>query len=618
MVLNQKYIELFDYHFSSHDLALDSSFRKYHHLVRELNLWTDNSIKIPDANRLFFTGVLFFPLLTSIDFSNDCGKLGFLEILLYFVDGTNLPHLQKIKAFETGTHANVDTTHTTKSLYLCVCFRYRHSLTHLEILEPYENYTLQLKDNHQKHLNLLTFFKKVTHLVLYCHLQDENVDCLISSAVISACPDLIDFRIVCNSEYTETTLEEAVYTEEYYPTIKGLQEAIHISASVPVRLKNVSLELRTINTACMDNILMNFPTSQLDNFMLSLDCKQEFHEWAAFTDTDTIEGFLKHIKLAKKASINSRYVGTLLTPKDNLKSILYPVHKIWSLSNKLMRSKPKIILEVHFANAKRKNALYYTLELENNTLKMFQVIGEIYFFSGEYTHFPMAPFYDTVFSEGIDEMFIEISDYDLAIRCRHLLERYSHVKKLDVSVKRGASVLKLRTRKNLVATAPQHLEQKEVHPIENRYLPIYLEINRELLATVTMDHLFTDLFVFDSFKITELPISAGKYDLKFKMETQFKHLILDLKIFGKCEAPVPVLVTLINFMDRTKLDLMFLANLEYHTVMDTPGLFNVADKKTCTARIEVWYRGCEELTASCGGNIIYNKLYSQIDKIKYL
>ncbi|GAA5815743.1 hypothetical protein MFLAVUS_009257 [Mucor flavus] len=605
MVLNREYLEQFEYQFLPHDPSFDASFRKHHHLVRELNLWTDDSIRIADADRFFFTGVLFFSSLTSIDFSKDRRKLSILEYLLYFVDQKNLPHLQKIKAFETGTYANEKTTRTIKSLYLCVCFRYRRSLTHLEILEPYENYTLQLKDNHQIHLHLLPFFKKVTHLVLYCHSQDKYVDCLISSAVISACPDLIGFQIVCNSEYIEAP-EEIVYTEEDYPTIKGLQNRIGVSDSVPVHLKNVSLELRTINTACMNNILKNFPTSQLDTFKLSLACRQEFSEWATHTNIDTIEEFLKHIKLAKIPSITSRYVGTLLTPKKRLKSILYPVSKIWSLANKLTRSKSKVMLEVHFANVDIENAFYYTLELENNILRMFLVMSERNFFCEKYPYLPMAPFYDTVLAEAMDEMFIELSDYDLGRRCRHLLEKYSHVKKLDIAVKRGSSVLKLCRYKKQMGHVPEHLLPRRVHQIRNGHTSVDLEINHVLLETATIRHLTINSFIFDSFKITELPISAGKYYLNFKLGTELRHLILDLKMFGNCEAPVPLLVTLINYMDCTQLDLIFLATLEDDTVTHAPGLFNIADRITCKARIEFWYEGCEELTVCNGSNIVYN------------
>ncbi|KAG2229431.1 hypothetical protein INT48_004942 [Thamnidium elegans] len=467
------------------------------------------------------------------------------------------------------------------------------------------------------HLNLLPFFKKVTHLVLYCQLQDEHVDCLISSTVISSCPDLIDFRIVCNSDYTEIS-EDGVYTEPDYPTIKGLRNAIYIDDPVSVHLKNVSLELRTINTACMNNILKNIPTSLLDKFKLTLACRQEFYEWVTYTNIDTIKEFLQHIKLAKEPTITSRYVGTLLTAKDRLQSILYPVRKIWSLSNTLTRSSSKIIFEIHFARADIENALYYTLELENKILRVFQVIDERNFFSGKYPYLQLAPFYDTVFGEAIDEMVIELSDYDLGRRCHHLLEQYSHVKKLDVTVKRGSSILKLCAHKKSMTRVPDHLQKKGTHPIKNHYSPIDLEINRKFFATVTMAHLIIDSLVIESFKITELPIGASKYDLKLKLKTQFKHLVLDLKMFQKIEEPVPVLVALINYVDRTKLELMFLANLEHCTITYTPGLFDSADNKACKARLEFWYEGCEELTVCYGNDIIYNKPYSQMDKIKCL
>lgn len=218
---------------------------------------------------------------------------------------------------------------------------------------------------------------------------------------------------------------------------------ISSSSAISFMLKNVSLELRTINTACMNNILKNFPTSQLDTFKMSLACRQEFSEWTAHTDIGTIEEFLKHIKLAKIPSITSRYVGTLLTPKKRLKSILDPVSKIWSLANILTQSKSKVMLEAHYANVDIENAFYYTLELENNILRMFLVMSERNFFCEKYSYLPMTPFYDTVLGEVMDEMFIELSDYDLGRQCRRLLEQYSHVKKLDIAVKRGSSVLKL-------------------------------------------------------------------------------------------------------------------------------------------------------------------------------
>lgn len=101
---------------------------------------------------------------------------------------------------------------------------------------------------------------------------------------------------------------------------------------------------------------------------------------------------------------------------------------------------------------------------------------------------------------------------------------------------------------------PEYLLPRRVHQIRNGHTSIDLEINYVLLKAVTIPHLIINTFVFDSFKITELPISADKYYLNFKLGTELRHLILDLKTVGNCEAPVPLLVTFINYMDCTQLD----------------------------------------------------------------
>ncbi|KAI9334061.1 hypothetical protein BD770DRAFT_449072 [Pilaira anomala] len=615
MCLNQWHLKALEsYMLSTNSAEHSPTFQKSCQLVKRLAFnMKDWPEKESDFHLLFVTAPKIFQVLTVIDISVGCPKINFLTNLWHSINATELPHLQHLKVFErNGLYKIPFTSIMDRIAYLNVCFKFRGSLTHLEMLDPHRSYTLLYHQHNKTHLNLLPFFDKLENLTIYYYPEDKRVGRLIGPVVLSACPKLTHFEIMCDNSnmggkkvnYNIILAKEIKINNENCPettqTIQNLQ------------LKNVQLQIKKMNTVCMKNILLNIPVSRLDKFVLEFVCGEDANKWMKLTPVQELKNFLRYLQTAKETVLYARYAGKLSSSVSLLKTELSSVRKLWAISNTLTDDldeiKSRIRVEVEFRKTSGTNDnSFFNLDIRRKCLVLSQELNEIDFFKGYYPHQQLVPFYDTVLPESFYDMKVIISNNSLFDKILYLMKNYSHVKQLKVSMetdpKRYCFIL---NRKPMIPI-PIDLQKKDVHPISNHYSPTEVYTACWMLPLIKKNHRLIDFPInVDSFTFMGLPIDRNSYGYTFKKNYYFRQLTLDFSFYKLHRGPLPLQITV---MDRNKKvigDLIYLTESSTNSIIFTPGLIDTKDKRTRKSHYIFWSAECDLLTVSNGGSVIHS------------
>lgn len=171
--------------------------KEYGKLVKNIKLHTDINSPINPTQAFGFL-IPYLPNLKVIDLSSTEFWKDYLD-LLKVQERTELQRLEQIKLFSTETiEIDIDLTDLMKS-YFTTCYRFRHSLTYLELYEM--SIPLELENQTGTCLQFLPHFEKLTKLLAY-----ENHIPVAGPVTFKDTDSVIDFILTLEPDLRIITL----------------------------------------------------------------------------------------------------------------------------------------------------------------------------------------------------------------------------------------------------------------------------------------------------------------------------------------------------------------------------------------------------------------------------
>lgn len=246
-----------------------------------------------NLNEIFSSVIRTLGSLTFIDISGERG-FGILRYMFDTVQEKQLPHLQQIKIFGETYFEDVYALHRVKILYLCLCYRFRKSSTHLILFDPFRAYVLKNIEDGQTHLDILPWFNRLTYLTVLYYAKRLQMDRLLGPT-LRACPLLSHLHAVAN-EWLSDTPQSFCNENRSDDKIENVKSVASQYSYRPYNLKYISLETLAMSTDEMESIFDYIPTSRLNKFEPVFSCGESANKWVKNTDDETLGAFLKHLK----------------------------------------------------------------------------------------------------------------------------------------------------------------------------------------------------------------------------------------------------------------------------------------------------------------------------------
>lgn len=190
------------------------------------------------------------------------------------------------------------------SAYYGVCFKRRHSITHMNVYHK-----------HVDHIGYLRDYQSLTHVIVYNYgpwkSSSYERNRLLFAAVLSVCLNLVKLEIFSRPTQAYLHIKKEGPRSEF-----PIPPPIERSSTVKMynkNLKNLFLTAESLDIAQMNYIMSYIPTRKLHDMKLYLAEHNTLQEWIRNSHAKiTLKKFIKHICLAKKVrfQIDSKYSET--------------------------------------------------------------------------------------------------------------------------------------------------------------------------------------------------------------------------------------------------------------------------------------------------------------------
>lgn len=457
--------------------------------------------------------------LTCLDISNSRFEKLILRHMLKSVDTRSLPHLQQIITNDNSYHYD-SREGDFYNLYFSVCCKFNLSITHLQLWDFYEKYRFTKKEQEMVYLDRTHAFKKLSSLVIF-YPGSKSAESMISSVIFSVCPGLTHFFLACGSDF------QSVYDRSKSPwETSNSKYSVKPHNPNQSNLKVVHLQIKNMNTACIESIYSNIPTAQLDKFILELEIGPETIKWLESTQIGDLERLLQYLKkAAKQFELQMMYSSDVRAVSESERDSLF---KLWEASNSCGEVKPR--KEVFIDTSRTPdtstfiNRHKFILKLENGISRITQTQHSNYFF--RFIHPKLLP--DLL--ENVDRMTINLSGGVMYSKLNYLIRNYSDAKILDVIVPTEGKM----NQENYIlckkssASVPKHLTENGVYTNDSHYSPIesYMHFNllslfRSNVARIETPHKIDTLILWG------MPMDKpGDYHFQFKVIRSLRRLLV--------------------------------------------------------------------------------------------
>lgn len=535
--------------------AFDTSLSSKWSLIKHMELRGSSRDETKYLHNCFINMVPIFSALTFIEiYDKFISVKSILEYMLTTLDTTSLPHLQ-----ELIVSSNEYSTSNIENLYyINICYKFRQSLTHLEICYPHSAYCLESYENNGTQLDLLPFFKNLRNLEVNYDPEEEQAGPLFDSTVISACPNLTSFSLTRRSRLMRPDLLTPNQLKEV-PRNKLPEFSARPGNSNQLKLKTVNLYIQKMNTACWYNILSNIPTSQLDNFSLKFEYGPETIEWIKNMNLTDIEVFLQHIKASKQFDFNARSLvtSTSSSAKSLIKPTLISLNNLWELSITCTKhndnTKFRKVLDVILEDSQKQQA---SLTIRNRSCRLQQTLNESDFFQNKYSHLQFAQYDITCPLQNQYEIGFIISKRNLFSKLNYLIRYYAHVKDLQVWVGPKDNGHFILCRKPLTSD-PSHAQENKMHHSNKHRSYVEVSIDPHLLSEFYSEEQYIDFPIkIKKLILNEIPVMQDDdRHFQFKFKYRLPHLVLSF-ISDTSLRKRPIHITIFNHANLVLIDVV--------------------------------------------------------------
>lgn len=279
-------------------LPNDTSIKNNGCLVKTLKIHNDSPYTLKHPHKIIGKLLSYCPFVKCIDLCSSNNPVPYLFNLANLQEGVTLNHLEELRVFSTHSLA-LHNCNRMKSYYLQVCYLFRSSLKHIELVEPLKAYNVGNQRN-LSYLGVLALFKKLSYLILHYNTEDKMNALSVYSEVFNAYPKLRSFDYICDGIKNSAAPSLKIHLSL---CINKIPIQTYPKSTTNTELKSLSLDLPSLDNYQVKYITNIVPAEQLTKCELFLDHADTFKYWAEDINMCKVKKLAQRLFLAKNLFI---------------------------------------------------------------------------------------------------------------------------------------------------------------------------------------------------------------------------------------------------------------------------------------------------------------------------